>query len=80
MRRNTAEVDLLIGAAVKLDNRTGERQNVLAFIESCYCGRVRTYDLGYALASLARLTEEEQAALITWVVRSDESLARRRAG
>jgi hypothetical protein len=80
MRHNSTAVDLLIGAALKLDPRTGERQNVLAFIQSCYCGRVRNYDLGAALASLTHLTDEEQCALITWVVTADEPVARRRAG
>jgi hypothetical protein len=61
-------LDLLIGAVVKLDAASGERENVLAFIQSCYGGRVRSYDLEAASESLTKLTEEEQHALITWVL------------
>jgi hypothetical protein len=73
MRENSADLDLLIGAVTKLNAATGERENVVAFIQSCYCGRVRTYDLEAALAALAKLSDEEQCALITWVVRNDEA-------
>lgn len=61
-------LDLVIGAMAQLNPVTGERQNVVAFIESCYGGRVRGYDLGAASASLKRLSEEEQVALIEWVL------------
>jgi hypothetical protein len=60
----------------KLSPQTGERQNVLAFIQSCYGGRVRSYDLDRALASLARLTEEEHHFLITWTLVEKESRSR----
>jgi hypothetical protein len=66
-------LDLLIGAVCQLSSRDGERQNVFAFIHSCYCGRVRDYDLEWAVASLTRLTEEEQHALITWVLLNDKT-------
>jgi hypothetical protein len=49
---------------LKLDPHNGARENVLAFIQSCYCGRDRKYDLEAALGALAMLTEEEQHALI----------------
>lgn len=63
-------LDLVIGALAQLNPVTGERENVLAFIESCYGGRVRGYDFGAATASLARLDEDEQRALIEWVLQS----------
>jgi hypothetical protein len=68
MKRNSTLLDLVIGAALKLDSHTSERQNTLAFIESCYGGLVRNYDLGAALASLRKLTEQEHHALIEWTV------------
>jgi len=54
--------------ARKNQDRIAERQNVLAFIQSCYAGRVRSYDLDQALVSLAKLTPEEQNCLITWTL------------
>jgi len=77
MGRNSATLDLLIGAVMKLGTTRGERQNVIAFIESCYCGWVRNYDLDAALAALAKLSEEEQNALIAWAVLSDEKAHRK---
>jgi hypothetical protein len=65
MNRKWTVLDLLIGAMEKLSPKTEERQNVLAFIQSCYGGRVRSYDLDQALVSLAKLTPEEQNCLIT---------------
>jgi hypothetical protein len=70
--------DLVIEAGLKLDASTGERQNVWAFIESCYCGRVRCYDLHAAIMALGRLKDEEENALIAWVMRQDEPAARGR--
>jgi hypothetical protein len=69
-RRKALVLDQLIGAMEKLDSRTGERQNVIAFVQSCYGGRVRRYDFDAALASLSRLTEEEQHALIEHLLRN----------
>src|SRR5262249_61230251 len=71
MNKKMIVLDLLIGAVLKLDHRNGERQNVLSFVRSCYGGRVTNYDLDIALASLTRLTDEEQNALIAWVVWTD---------
>jgi hypothetical protein len=82
MRNQSNTLDMIIGAMLKLDHKNGERQNVLAFVHSCYCGKVRLYDLERALESLTKLTDEEQNALITWVVISDDVVrkaARRRA-
>jgi hypothetical protein len=62
------EVDLVIRAILKL-NPAGERQNVLLFIQSCYAGRVRSYDFDQAVVSLGRLTDREQHALIAHVMR-----------
>jgi hypothetical protein len=72
MKRKSTVLDLLIGAVLKLDPLTGERQNVMAFIQSCYGGLVRSYDLEAALAALNKLTDEEQHALITWAVLESE--------
>jgi hypothetical protein len=68
MKRKLTVLDLLIGAMEKLSWKTGARQNVLAFIQSCYGGRVLCYDLELALDSLAKLTPEEQHCLITWTL------------
>jgi hypothetical protein len=73
MNRKGAVTDLLIGAMGKLSPQTGERLNVLAFIESCYGCRVRSYDLDSALVSLTKLTPEEQHCLITWTLLEKKS-------
>jgi hypothetical protein len=77
MKRNSSTLDLLIGAMVKLSGAERERQNVLAFVESCYCGHVRDYDLESALNTLAALSEEEQHALIAWIVAGDDAAERK---
>jgi hypothetical protein len=77
MKRQSTTLDLLIGAMLKVGSNT-ERQNVLAFMQSCYCGHVRDYDLDGAINVLARLSEEEQHTLIAWVVASDDEAERRR--
>jgi hypothetical protein len=66
MNRKWTILDLLIGAMEKLSPKTGERQNVLAFIQSCYGGRVLSFNLERALDSLGKLTREEEHCLITW--------------
>jgi hypothetical protein len=70
MYRKTTALDHLIGAMLKLDEHPGHRQNVVAFIQSCYNGRVRDYDFDAALASLRRLTDAEHHALIEYVMES----------
>jgi hypothetical protein len=69
MNKNPTESDLVIAAILKLEQPNGERQNVLMFIQSCYGGRVRSYDLDAAVQSLAKLTDIEQRALIGYVAR-----------
>jgi hypothetical protein len=70
MKKQTmSELDLVIEAMMMLDFEGGERRNVLAFIQSCYCGRVRDYDLAQATNSLTKLTPEEQHALIEYQMR-----------
>jgi hypothetical protein len=69
-KRKAIVLDLIIQAMRKLDPRTNEPQNILAFVESCYACKVRRYDFDAALASLAKLTEEEQAALIEHVMQA----------
>jgi hypothetical protein len=67
MKKSTlTQLDLVIEAMMKLDHESGQRKNVLAFIQSCYCGRVREYSLDDAVQSLSRLTPEEQHALIEY--------------
>ena len=73
MGKKTAALDQLIGAILKLGSTHAERENIIAFIRSCYCGRVLNYDLEAASASLARLTEEEQHALIVWAITNEET-------
>ena len=73
MNHKWTVLDLLIGAMEKLNPKTGERQNVLAFIQSCYGGRVRYYDLDRAVVSLFKLTPEEQNCLITWTLQEKKS-------
>jgi hypothetical protein len=73
MKRKRTVLDWLIGAMEKLSWKTGERQNVLAFIQSCYGGRVLGYDLSLALDSLAKLTPEEEHCLITWSLLEKEA-------
>jgi pantothenate kinase-related protein Tda10 len=72
MNRKWTVLDLIISAMEKLSPKTGERQNVLAFIQSCYGGRVRYYDLDRAVVSLFKLTPEEQNCLITWTLQEKE--------
>ena len=69
MKKQPTESDLVIAAILKLEQPNGERQNVLMFIQSCYGGRVRSYDFDAAVQSLAKLTDVEQRALIGYVAR-----------
>jgi hypothetical protein len=68
MNKKSKESGLVVRAMLKLQLENGERQNVLMFIQSCYAGRVRTYDLDAAVQSLGKLTEEEQHALIACIM------------
>jgi hypothetical protein len=69
MNKKLIQTDVLIRALLKLDQETGERRNVLLFIQSCYGCRVLSYDFDAALKSLAKLTDREQNALIMFVLR-----------
>jgi hypothetical protein len=53
----------------KLDEASGECQNLLMFLQSCYGGRVRSYDFERALRSLRKLTDAEQHALIACAIK-----------
>jgi hypothetical protein len=79
MKRKDTVLDLLIGAMEKLSPKTGERQNVLAFIQSCYGGQVRHYDLDRASLSMAKLIPEEQECLIVWTLEDNKSRSNLRA-
>jgi hypothetical protein len=67
-RRKALVLDLLIAAMEKLAESNHERQNVIAFVESCYGGLVRRYDFDAAMLSLAKLTSDEQHVLIEHVL------------
>jgi hypothetical protein len=69
-RRKALVLDVLIGAMEKLDPRTGERQNVMAFVRSCFGGEVHRYDFDAAQTALSKLTEEEQHAVIEHLLRN----------
>ena len=69
----SATLRLVVQAALKLDARTPAWRNTVAFIQSCYTCRVRDYDFDQAMASLALLSDEEQAALIGWVLLVEEA-------
>ena len=73
MESNKPTLNLVVQAALKLDARTPAWRNVLAFIQSCYGGRVRDYDFDAAMAGLAQLSDEEQHALIAWVLLLEEN-------
>jgi hypothetical protein len=76
MGKKSVAVDMLIAGMLKLGSQA-ERANVIAFIRSCYCCRVLEYNLEMALASLARLTEEEQHGLIVWAILNEEASQRK---
>ncbi len=67
MTTQVTTLDLVIAALLKLDPISGERQNLLAFIQSCYGGCVRCYDFDQAVASLSKLTAQEHRVLIEYV-------------
>jgi len=69
MKRKTTTLDYLISAVLKLDSGSGERRNVVSFLESCYGCRVRAYDYDAAQASLTKLSDVEQNALIVHCMR-----------
>ena len=46
---------LVIQAALKLEANSPRWNNVLAFVQSCYAGLVRTYDFDDALAQIRQL-------------------------
>jgi len=67
MNKKSTAANLVVRAMLKLNLESGERQNVLLFLQSCYGGRVRTYDFEAALLSLNKLTPEEHHALAACV-------------
>jgi hypothetical protein len=69
MGNKATDTTLLVRALLKLDQESGERRNLILFFQSCYGGRVRSYDFDAALESLGKLTDPEQHALITYVIR-----------
>jgi hypothetical protein len=71
MNLPAAELHDLIGAMLKLDPKSQQWQNVVAFVQSCYACRVTSYDLDAASEALNRLTEREQHALIASILRQE---------
>jgi hypothetical protein len=78
MSKKSVALDMLIAAMLKLGSTHAVRENVIAFIRSCYCGRVLNYDLDGALAALARLTDDEQHGLIVWAIMNEEASQQRK--
>jgi hypothetical protein len=75
MNLPTTEMHDLIRAMLKLDPKSNQWQNVVAFVRSCYACRVLDYDLDAANAALERLTDREQHALIASILRQESSTA-----
>jgi hypothetical protein len=71
MKPHSRDLHDLIGAMLKLDPQSRQWRNVICFILSCYACRALTYDLDDASAGLAKLTERQQQALITTILRHD---------
>jgi hypothetical protein len=69
MNAKPTTLDLVIAAMLKLDYQNGERENVIAFIQSCYNCRVCDYDFDAAQNALSRLTDDEEHALIAYIAR-----------
>jgi hypothetical protein len=69
MAPETTPPDTIISAVLKLDPTSGERQNVLSFLQSCYGCRVRDYDFDAALEALRKLSADEQHALTVHCMR-----------
>lgn len=71
--RTTTTLGRVLHAAGKLGGDTPAWHNLLAYLQSCYAGHSRPFDFEAACAALARLSEEEQHALIAWVVYLEEA-------
>jgi len=72
MQGQASTIGLVQRAAMKLHENAERWRNLLAFLRSCYTGRVLNYNFEDALAALRRLTDQEQHALIAWVVFQEE--------
>jgi len=72
MERGTTHRHLLNQAISQLGRDSRCWTNVLAFLQSCYAGRVRHYDFEAAVTALSRLSDAEQNALIAWVMLNEE--------
>jgi hypothetical protein len=72
MKNQSASLDLVVEAALKLGPRTPEWNNAIAFIRSCYACWVLDYDYDRAVTTLNKLNDEEQRALIVWVLTEDD--------
>lgn len=72
MERRPSMLALVTQAAHKLGKNSRQWSNLLAFLQSCYTGRVRSFDFDAAMTALARLSDEEQHAVIAWVMVVEE--------
>jgi hypothetical protein len=68
MKRKQSVTELVLQAMSKLETANGERNNVQAFVHVCYGGRKLTCDYAKAQISMAKLTDEEQHALINFIL------------
>jgi hypothetical protein len=64
---------LVTRAAMKFGLDSQRWSNLLAFLQSCYAGRVRNYDFDDAVAALDSLSDQEQHAIIAWVMFVEEN-------
>jgi hypothetical protein len=71
MNLPATELHDLIRAMVKLDVKSQQWQNVVAFVRSCYACRVMSFDLDAATEALNRLTEREEHVLIASILRHE---------
>jgi hypothetical protein len=64
---------LVTRAVMKLGLDSRRWSNLLAFLQSCYAGRVRDYDFDDAVQALDLLSDQEQHAIIAWVMFVEEN-------
>ena len=62
MERRPSMFALVTRAALKIGRDSRRWSNLLAFLQSCYAGRVRDYDFDDAVKALDLLSEQEQHA------------------
>jgi len=63
----------VIAAALKIDARTNDWKNAVAFIQSVYGTKVTEYDFDKANNTLAKLSAEEYHALVEWILKIEDT-------